>query len=132
MVFLTKKQANEIVEYLKKEFPNEGCGILAGNEGEVKKIYNMVNIDKSSESFLMDSKEQLTVIKDIRNLGYRMLAIFHSHPETRAYPSEHDVRLAFYPDISYIIVSLKDINNPDIRSFKIEESKIIEEKIEIV
>lgn len=132
MPYLTKKQAEKLIEHSKRESPDEACGILAGREGKVTKVYPMANADKSAKTFFMDPKEQLRVMKEIRNLGLEMAGIYHSHPETEAYPSAHDVELAFYPGASYVIVSLKDKDNPKIKSFRIIEGKIEEEKLEIV
>lgn len=129
MLYLNNKQANELIEHSKRESPNEACGILAGEEGKVTKVYQMTNTDKSSKTFFMDPKQQLKVMKEIRNSGLEMLGIYHSHPETEAYPSAHDVELAFYPESSYAIVSIKDRNNPIIRSFKIVKGKINKEEV---
>jgi len=131
MLCLGKKQVDELVKHSKREFPNEACGILAGKDGKIEKIYRMTNADKGSKTFFMGPKEQLKVMKEIRNLGLQMLGIYHSHPETEAYPSAHDVELAFYPEVSYVIVSLKDKNSPNMRSFKIIEKKISEEEVKI-
>ena len=130
MLYLTKRQLDKLVSHAKKDFPNEVCGIVAGGEGKIKKIYEMTNIEVSRKTFFMDPKEQLTVLKDIRNLGLDFIGIYHSHPETDAYPSVHDIELAYYPEVSYIIMSLKDKDNPEIRSFRIIEGKVEEEEIE--
>ncbi|MDP6685940.1 MAG: M67 family metallopeptidase, partial [Candidatus Omnitrophota bacterium] len=108
MFYLSKKERDELISHSKSESPKEVCGILAGKEGKVQKIYQMRNTDESAKTFLMDPKEQLTVMKEIRNLGLDMVGIYHSHSETEAYPSAHDVKLAFYPECSYVIVSIKD------------------------
>ncbi len=131
MLYLSKKQAQELVEHARKELPNEACGILAGKEGRVENIYLMINGDKSAETFFMDPKEQLKVIKEIRNRGLEMVGIYHSHPQTEAYPSARDLELAFYPQASYVIVSLRDKDTPTIRSFKIDEGQIAEEEVKI-
>ena len=131
VLYLNKNQVDELIKHSKREFPNEACGILAGKEGKVEKIYRMVNADKSAKTFLMDPREQLKVMKEIRSLGLEMVGIYHSHPETAAYPSAHDVALAYYPDASYVIVSLKDKDNPNIRLFKIVEGVITEETLKI-
>ncbi len=131
MVYLNKKQAEQLLEHSKRESPNEACGILAGKDGKVEKLYQMTNTDKSARTFFMDPKEQLEVMKEIRNLGLEMVGIYHSHLQTPAYPSAHDVELAYYPEASYVIVSIKEKDNPSIRSFKITEGKISEEKVEI-
>lgn len=132
MLILKKEFLEQIINQSKKEFPNEACGILAGKNCKAEKVYEMANADKSPSTYFMDAREQLKVMKEIRNLGLEMLGIYHSHVASEAYPSSHDVELAFYPDTSYAIVSLKDKDSPQIRSFKIAEGKITEEEVKIV
>jgi len=127
MFILKKEFFQQIVKHCIKELPHEACGILAGSCGIVERVYEMVNIDNSSASFFMEAKEQFKVMKEIRNLGLEMIGIYHSHVESPAYPSAHDVELAFYPEVSYVIISLKDKDNPSVRSFKIKDNKISEE-----
>lgn len=91
----------------------------------------MSNVDKSPATYFMQGQEQLKVMKEMRNLGLEMSGIYHSHVASQAYPSAHDVELAFYPDASYVIISLKDKNNPSIRSFRIKEGNITEEEVKI-
>jgi proteasome lid subunit RPN8/RPN11 len=128
---LSKKQIDELIGHSKKEYPYEACGILAGKDGRVEKVYQMTNADKSPKTFLMDPKEQLNVMKDITDLGMKMVGIYHSHIETEAYPSAHDVELAFYPEASYLIISIKDKDDPTVRSFRIIQEKISEEIVKI-
>ena len=104
MLYLSKEQKARLIEHSKREAPNEACGILSGRNQKVEKIYEMINSDKSSKIFFMEPKEQLRVMKEIRNLGLEMMGIYHSHLETEAYPSAHDVELAYYSDASYVIV----------------------------
>ena len=131
MIYINRNFKKALIEHLKDEFPNEACGILAGRNYRVEKIYRMKNTDKSAASFFMDPQEQLKVMKEIRVSGLDFIGVYHSHPETKAYPSAHDVELAAYPEVSYVIVSLKDVDNPDIASFKIVEGKITEEEVRI-
>ncbi len=132
MLILKKEFAEKIIAHSKSELPNEACGILAGRAGAVEKVYEMTNAEKSPQNFFMDRREQFKVTKEIRNLGLEMVGIYHSHVASQAYPSAHDVELAFYPDASYAIVSLKDIDNPGICSFKIKDGKIEEEEVKII
>lgn len=120
-----------IVAHARKEFPNEACGILAGKKGEVKRVYPMANMEKSPATYFMEPKEQFKVFKEMRETGLELLGIYHSHVSTRAYPSFHDVEMAFYPEALYLIISLKDFNHPDIKAFEIRESKIKERDIKI-
>ena len=65
MLKIKKDFFEQIVGHCKQEFPNEACGLLAGKNGEVAKAYEAINVDKSPESFLMDTKEQLKIIEEI-------------------------------------------------------------------
>jgi proteasome lid subunit RPN8/RPN11 len=131
MLYLSKENAKKLAEHSERECPNEACGMLAGKDGKVEKVYQMTNRDKSAKTFFMDPSEQLKVIKEIRDLGMKMAGIYHSHPETEAYPSAHDVELAFYPEASYVIISIKDKANPSIRSFRIIQGEVSEERVKI-
>ncbi len=148
MLILKEELFRRITEHAIGEFPNEACGILSGSQGRVghsisfgtngecsrtvEKVYEMTNVEKSPQIFFMDAKEQLKAMKEIRNNGGEMVGIYHSHVASEAYPSSHDVELALYSDVSYIIISLKDKKNPSIRSFKIVEGRIMEEELRIV
>jgi len=95
-------------------------------------FFPMKNLDESSISYFMDPKEQLEVFKKMREKNLEMTGIFHSHVASEAAPSQKDVRLAFYPEVSYLIASLSNMEKPTLRSFKIKEEKVTEEEIRIV
>jgi [CysO sulfur-carrier protein]-S-L-cysteine hydrolase len=130
---LPKKVYAEMIEHAKKGYPNEACGLLAGPaEGKVTDFFPMTNADVSAISYFMDPKEQLAAFKAMRQKSVDMRGIFHSHVASEAYPSQKDVRLAFYPDVSYLIASLSDMEKPVLRSFRIVDEKINEEEIQLV
>ena len=134
MITVPKKIYDSMIEHAKKGFPNEACGILAGpsRSPAVTDFFPMKNMDEASISYFMDPKEQLMVFKKMRQAGTDMRGIFHSHVASEAYPSQKDIRLAFYPEASYLIVSLSDMKKPMLRSFRIVEEKVAEEEIKIV
>jgi len=120
-----------MVGHCRSVYPHEACGLLAGKSGVVEKIYEMTNLDHSNISYLMDPSEQFSAMKEMRNEKNLMVAIYHSHPQSAPYPSEKDVRLAFYPDSVYIILSFLDFNHPEVRAYRIEEGDVREVKIEL-
>lgn len=131
MIYLEKEHYKEIIKHCQKEYPGEACGILAGKEEKITRIYKMVNTsEKPKICYFMEPGEQLKVFKEMRRLGIKLLAIYHSHSSSPAYPSQRDCEMAFYPEAAYVIVSLQNFNNPEVRAFKIVEGKIEEEKIE--
>ena len=118
MLKLKKEDYEKILDHCRKGLPNESCGLLGGTiEGDV------TNIDESNEHFSMDPKEQLSAIKDIRQNGYQMIGNFHSHPESPSRPSEEDKRLAFDPNIEYLILYLMDAENPVLKAFGVDKEK---------
>lgn len=115
----------EMLAHCREGYPNESCGILAGKGNEISKIYKISNSKSSPDFYVMDSKEQFAVMKDIRARDLSMVSIFHSHPDAQAYPSQTDVRLAFYDNAVYVIVSLMG-EGPDVKAFSIEDGRITE------
>jgi len=124
-LFISKKFFNEMISHCRENYPNEACGILAGKNKEVSKIYKMTNIEKSPVSYEFDSTEHIKTIKDMRENGLSMVAIFHSHPSSPAYPSSKDVNLASYDAAVYVIVSLIE-KEPVVKGFSIKEEDIKE------
>jgi [CysO sulfur-carrier protein]-S-L-cysteine hydrolase len=132
MIALPKKIYADMIAHAKAGYPNEACGLLGGKGSQASEFYPMKNADISPISYFMEPKEQLAVFKRMRERSVEMRGIFHSHVASEAYPSSKDVRLAFYPEVSYLIASLSDMDKPVLRSFRIEDEKIMEEEIKIV
>jgi proteasome lid subunit RPN8/RPN11 len=131
MLKIPKDIHDDLIAHAREGFPLEVCGILGGIGDTVSAAYRMVNTDASNEHFMMEPKEQFAVVKDLRAKGISMLAIYHSHPETPARPSEEDIKLALTPEVSYIIISLADAANPSVKSYKISAGKVEQETIEV-
>ncbi|MHC4743099.1 MAG: M67 family metallopeptidase, partial [Planctomycetota bacterium] len=116
---------NDIFEQMLKqaraEAPIEACGILAGRGERVHRMYRMTNIEGREDHYMMAPKEQFAAVKDMRSAELELLAIYHSHPATAARPSAEDVRLAFTPDIAYVIISLGEDAAPVTRAFVVED-----------
>ncbi len=120
----------ELIRQCLKDPAREVCGILAGRDKIIEKIFPLANISDSPKlCYHIDPKEQLAVFKELRKQDLELTAIYHSHVDSPAYPSARDIELAFYPESSYIIVSLADLKSPAARSFRIVEGKIEEEEL---
>ncbi|OGW55265.1 MAG: hypothetical protein A2Z60_02140 [Nitrospirae bacterium RIFCSPLOWO2_02_42_7] len=126
MIKIPSSIHKEMVEHARMDFPLECCGILGGKGDDISQIYRMTNTDSSRVSYLMDPKEQIMVFKEMRNLGLELKAIYHSHPNHPAYPSMTDVNLAYYPEAVYIIISIKDNGDYEMRGFRITDKEITE------
>ena len=137
LVQIEQKFVDEMLSHAKSELPNECCGILAGPNGEVMKIYRMSNVEASPYRFSMDPGELSKVDSEAGDNGWELLAIYHSHTGSEAYPSDTDIRIAggtagLWPDVRYVLVSLTDLKSPVVRIFDITEGQVTEELLNVI
>lgn len=124
MIRMAASDFEKILAHARAGYPNEACGLLAGTEAggvrQVKKVYLLTNTDASHEHFTMDPREQLAAVTDMRAAGLKPLGNWHSHPESPSRPSAEDVRLAYDPAASYLILSLQAQRAPNLNAFRIQ------------
>lgn len=101
------------------EAPLEACGLLAGAEGRVLKVYALENELRSPTRFRIAPQEQLAAFMEIEEAGWELLAIYHSHPGGPPHPSTSDIAEALYPEALHLIW---DGSGPDwqARAFRIQ------------
>ena len=128
---LPQEYADAIIRHALEDDPNECCGILAGKDGQVLRLFRMTNAAHSPFRYEMDGKEMLGVLNEIDDNGWDLLSIYHSHTHSPAYPSATDVRLATWPDACYLLISLLDKASPDLRGFSITDENIQEQTINV-
>ncbi|MSQ13996.1 MAG: M67 family peptidase [Dehalococcoidia bacterium] len=131
MLRLPKQYVDGMVKHAQEDDPDECCGIIAGRNGRPTKLYRMTNVEHSPYRYSMDPKELFKTYREIEDSGWEVMAIYHSHTHTEAYPSATDVRLASWPEAFYILVSLMNKESPAVRSYRIVDGKIIPESLEV-
>jgi len=132
MLKIPIKIYEEMISHAKEDFPFECCGILAGRDDEISRIYRIKNADRSRTAYLMDPREQIKAFKEMRSLGMELKAIYHSHPNHPPYPSKTDVELAYYPEAVYIIISIDTERETKVRGFRILDKEITEVDLNIL
>lgn len=128
---LTTDTLAEIIAHAREHAPIEACGYLAQKDGAASRVFRLTNVDASPEHFSLDPKEQFAAVRQMRAEEYRLRAVYHSHPASPARPSQEDIRLAYDPSLSYVIVSLAGAE-PDVRSFTVRNGVVTAEKVEVV
>jgi len=129
MLSITQNILNTLLNHAKKELPIEACGYLASKNDVVTTSYPLTNIDKSPTHFSLDPAEQFLAIKQMRKDGEDLIAVYHSHPETPARPSQEDIKLAYDPTLHYVIISLLD---DAIKCFRIRNGQVTSEELKVV
>jgi proteasome lid subunit RPN8/RPN11 len=135
-VRIARALADELVAHAREEMPNECCGLIAGRDGTATRVIRTANTEASPFMYVMDPREQMRLMDEIEDAGEDLVAVYHSHTRSAAYPSRTDVELAFFPDPLYVIVSLADRDAPEIRAFTLrrtapEGEQIAEEEVQI-
>lgn len=123
-----------MVTHARVEHPDEACGVLAGTEGSDRpdRHIPMVNAEHSPTFYRVDSAEQLKLWRALNDAGEVPVVIYHSHPATEAYPSRMDVNLAGEPDAHYVLLSTRDADCHELRSYRIRDGVVTEERVDIV
>ena len=136
MIRISQKFIDQMIEHSKSENPNECCGILAGTNGDISKLYKIRNASPSPYRYVMDPQEMLTSIQDADENGIDLVAFYHSHTHSPAYPSETDTRMAVesgWVDFCYVLVSLEDEDKPVVRFYVIDsDGEVLEEETQIL
>lgn len=129
---LPKQHADQIITHARSQAPLECCGVIAGINGKVTKIYTATNIEQSPVRYNIAPREILDIYKKIEEKGWQLLGIYHSHTHSEAYPSPTDIKLAFWTDSLYLIISLQNAEQPVIRAFHIRDGTMKEIPLKIV
>ncbi|MBI4853247.1 MAG: M67 family metallopeptidase [Acidobacteria bacterium] len=112
-----------MIFYAKNSAPEECCAFLGGEKDTFTHYYPLKNsAQDKKKSFFVAPIELFQNLQQINNLGQDLLGIYHSHPNSIAYPSKTDIQLALYPKAVYFILSLKPEN---LALFSILENKVI-------
>jgi [CysO sulfur-carrier protein]-S-L-cysteine hydrolase len=122
-----------IVAHARRDHPDEACGIVAGPIGsdQPQRHVAMDNAERSTTFYRFDSAEQLKVWREMDDRDEEPVVIYHSHTATEAYPSRTDVALAPYPQAHYLLVSTREPDVTEIRSYRIVDGTVTEEQVRI-
>lgn len=123
-----------MLAHARADHPDEACGVLAGPEGSDRpeRHIAMANAERSPTFYRFEAQEQLKVWRAMEESGDAPVVIYHSHTATEAYPSRTDVGLAAEPDAHYVLVSTRDPDHDEVRSYRIVDGVVTEELVSIV
>ena len=123
---------DEMVAHAREDLPNECCGMVGGRDGEATEVIRVENSAASPLRYEMDPQGQYDAFKSIEDKGDELLAIYHSHTKSAAYPSQTDVNQAVaWPDQIYLIVSLADPKRPEVKAYLLKDLKIADVALDL-
>ena len=132
MLNLPEPEYQKIIAHGREGKPLEICGLLVGHrqgdDATVLEAHRVDSTDPQETTYSMDGLQYMKIETQARKRDLEIVGIYHTHPATVPYPSKTDVARAhwdeegddlIFPGYSYLIVSLRDPENPEPRSFKI-------------
>jgi len=131
-VYIGQKTVDKIADHAEDTYPDECCGFFFGKGGENRHIYRSYRVDNSKEGdqrrrFQISPKDYKEAEQFALDNDLDLLGVYHSHPDHPAEPSEHDRSVAM-PWFSYIIVSVRDEEAVDVRSWRLDEERQFKEE----
>jgi proteasome lid subunit RPN8/RPN11 len=133
MLTIPRELQAKIVAHARRDHPDEACGVLAGPAGtdRPERFIAMTNAERSPTFYRFDSAEQFRVWQDMDDEGEEPVVIYHSHTATQAYPSRTDISYASEPGAHYVLVSTRDEDQTEFRSYRIIDGVVTEEPVTV-
>ncbi len=126
-ITIPRKITNQLLHQAQISPDEEICGLIGGKNGIPCHCYPVDNIAEHPErQFLLDPKQQIATLAKLRDCNEDLIAIYHSHPNAPATPSQSDIDMACYPDALYLIISLNTKGVLELRCFKLNDQTFIE------
>jgi proteasome lid subunit RPN8/RPN11 len=122
-----------IIAHVRADHPDEACGVIAGPAGSDRpeRFIPMTNAERSPTFYRFDSMEQLRVWREMDERDEEPVVIYHSHTATEAYPSRTDIAYAMEPGAHYVLVSTREGDEVEFRSFRIVDGVVTEEEVRV-
>lgn len=139
MVRVLRTVYDAMISHVLKTPSDESCGLLSGRDETITRVFPTPNVaEERATRYEAEPLEVRRILEEIDEAGQEHLGIYHSHPNSPAYPSATDRRLAAY-EVRYVVISLKDRRRPVARAFQIHKAHpgdevgvVEEEPLEIV
>src|SRR5215472_3379135 len=91
----------------------------------------MLNAARSPTFYEFDSMDLLRLYQEMDDRDEEPVVIYHSHTATQAYPSRTDISYASEPGAHYVLVSTRDPDQVEFRSFRIVDGVVTEEEVQV-
>jgi len=127
-IILKQSDKKILSQYSENQKPKESCALLFGKDNQVLDIFLTENIDESPRNFTISNEQLIEGYNIAEQKKMDVIGIFHSHPNSDAFPSRTDKKFMQSNPVVWIIYS--GINK-NFRAFILESDSVeiqIEEK----
>lgn len=121
-ITLPRAIINQILEQAQASPGAEVCGLMGARDSRPTRCYPVANAaDQPLRHFRMEPQQQIAAMREMRERGEELFAIYHSHPEAAARPSAEDLQQAAYPEAYYLIASLATEGTLQLRAYQLQQ-----------
>jgi proteasome lid subunit RPN8/RPN11 len=114
---------NQLFYHAQTTPTEEICGLIGRNEANQFCCYAIPNIAiQPTCRFEMSPQQQIAALRAMREQHQNLFAIYHSHPHSEALPSWLDIKMAYYPEAFYLIISLYSKGILQLRGFQLQST----------
>lgn len=132
MLTLPRAMVDQVLAHARRDHPDECCGVITAKDGVASRVVEMTNAERSPTGFVLDPAEQLRVWRAADDADEEMLAVYHSHTMTEAYPSRTDVKWGLTAGFPHWLLVSTRSEEDEVRSFTISpDGEITEEPVTI-
>ena len=123
-IVIPRTVVNRILTHAQGTPEQEVCGLIAARGDIPDRVYPVANAAGEPRSrFAMEPRAQIEAMRQMREAGEELFAIYHSHPHAAAEPSATDLAEAAYPEALYLVISLNTTGVLEMRGFRLAHGK---------
>ncbi|MEQ1728445.1 MAG: M67 family metallopeptidase [Vicinamibacterales bacterium] len=126
MIAVVQRVLDEVRAHAREESPRECCGMLVGAATRILDSVRAANLEAGTTRFRIDPRDQIRAIRDARSRQLDVIGFYHSHPRSRAYPSETDVAEAGYAGSMHLILGVDEQGAQEACLFTIDGANVTE------
>ena len=104
-IILKQSDKKILAQYSENQEPNESCALLFGKQNQVLDIFLSKNIDESSVNFTISNEQLIEGYNMAEQKKMDVIGIFHSHPNSDAFPSNTDKKFMKINPVVWVIYS---------------------------
>ena len=131
-ILINTQNWEQMRAHVDRHLPEEACGLLTGKiQPESYQAFSVIpttNILHSPVRYEIAPQEQLAAFNRLDEMNWDLVGIFHSHPLGPDRPSPTDIAEAYYPEVVYLIWSLRT-GEWRCRGFSIQNGVVSEVKV---
>ena len=125
MITIVQRVLDEIWAHAHAEAPRECCGMLVGTCDRVLESVRATNLESGTTRFQIDPRDHIRALREARVKRLDVVGFYHSHPRSRAYPSETDIAECGYADALHLIAGFAEPGD-DTKLFRIGRDSVTE------